>query len=330
MRRTALLLAAVATLGLAPYERALTGTRGHVCDAAFVATKIGDPGWVVLDARDGAAHAAGHIPGAVNFGRPAAAVLKHPGDGRVVSIQDAEARLGQIGLDNGKGLIVYGAKGDYSVACDQLPIWLGVKEYYYLDGGYDAWVGSGGQIQTGAVAPVPAVFKADPARMKPRLYVSTEEMIAIVTKGSKDVTLIDTRSPEEFNALDNSTLRMGRIPGAINVSYEKNLDQETKKMLSLEDLAAVYKGIPRDNTIIVYCHRGCRTSYAFFALEWLGYRKIRLYEDGWVVWGARSDTPIENEHYVNMRPLVSEVNKIAALKARLDALEERLRKLEAK
>ena len=62
-----------------------------------------------------------------------------------------------------------------------------------------------------------------------------------------------------------------------NVSYqEKNLDQDTKKMLSLEELAAVYKGIPRDNTIIVYCHRGCRTWSAFFALEWLGYRKIRL------------------------------------------------------
>ena len=108
-----------------------------MCDAAFVATKIGDPGWVVLDARDGAAYAAGHIPGAVNFGRPAAAVLKRRGRPRRVHPGCGGAPR-QIGLDNGKGLIVYGAKGDYSVACDQLPIWLGVKEYCFLDGGYDA------------------------------------------------------------------------------------------------------------------------------------------------------------------------------------------------
>jgi thiosulfate/3-mercaptopyruvate sulfurtransferase len=323
-------IAVAAMVGFATYSQAFTGTQGHVCDADFLATKVGDPGWVVLDARDGAAYAAGHIPGAVNYGKTAVTVLKHPGDGRVVSVKEAEKLFGQIGLDNKKGLIIYGIKGDYHDSCEQLPIRMGVKQYFYLDGGYEAWVKSGKQVQTEAVKPVPAVFKADPAKLDNKLYVSTKEMIAVAKQQPKNVTLIDTRSPAEFNALDNSTLRTGRIPGAINIPHEKNLDKDTKKMLSLEELAVVYKDIPKDNTVIIYCHRGCRTTYTFFALEWLGYKKIRLYEDGWVVWGARTDTPVENEHYINMRPIVSDVNKIPALKARLDALEERLKKLEAK
>jgi thiosulfate/3-mercaptopyruvate sulfurtransferase len=323
-------IAVAAMVGFATYAQTFTGTKGHVCDVDFLATKAGDPGWVVLDGRDGAAYAAGHIPGAVNYGKAVVTVLKHPGDGRVVSVKEAEKLFGQIGLDNKKGLIIYGTKGDYEVTAEQLPIRMGVKQYFYLDGGYEAWVKIGKHVQTEAVKPVPTVFKADAAKMDNRLYVSTKEMIAIAKKQSKNVTLIDTRSPAEFNALDNSTLRVGRIPGAINVPYAMNLDKDTKKMLSLEELALVYKDIPKDNTVILYCRRGCRTTYSFFALEWLGYKKIRIYEDSWVVWGARTDTPVENEHYINMGPIVSDVNKIPALKARLDALEERLKKLEAK
>jgi len=330
MKKAILLVAAVLMLSFIPNVHAFVKTQGHVCDVDFAAEKVGDPNWVILDARSKAEYEDGHIPGAVNYGKPAVVVLKHAVDGRVVSVKEAEQLLGKIGLDNKKGLIIYGAKGDYHVTCEQLPIWMGVKEYYYLDGGYEAWAKGGKQVQTDAVTPTPAVFKADPAKMNKNLYVSTKEMIGIAKKQPKKVTIIDTRSPDEFNALENSTLRQGRIPGAISVPYEKNLDKETKKLLSLEALAAVYKDIPKDNAIILYCHRGCRTAYSFFALEWLGYKNVRIYEDSWIVYGARPDTPIENEHYINMRGTVAAAKDVPGLKARLDFLEERLNKLEKK
>jgi|GEM_PF-5777035 len=44
-------------------------------------------------------------------------------------------------------------------------------------------------------------------------------------------------------------------------------------------------------------------------------------------YGARPDTPVEEEHYINMRPVVGQVNDIAGMKARLDYLEERLNEL---
>lgn len=330
MKKVILLFAAILMLSFIPNVHAFVKTQGHVCDVDFAAEKAGDPNWVILDARSKAEYEDGHIPGAVNYGKPAVVVLKHAVDGRVVSVKEAEQLLGKIGLDNKKGLIIYGAKGDYHVTCEQIAIRMGVKEYYYLDGGYEAWVKGGKQVQTDAVKPVPAVFKADPAKMHNKLYASTKEIIDIAKKQPKKVTLIDTRSTDEFNALENSTLRQGRIPGAISIPYEKNLDKETKKMLPLEALAALYKDIPKDNAIILYCHRGCRTSYSYFALEWLGYKNVRIYEDSWIVYGARPDTPIENEHYINLRPTVAAAKDVPGLKARLDYLEERLNKLEKK
>jgi thiosulfate/3-mercaptopyruvate sulfurtransferase len=301
-------------------------TVGHVCDVEFVAEKVGNSGWVILDGRSGGEYESGHIPGAVTYGKPVVTVLKNPVDGRVVSVKDAEKFLGQIGLDNNKGLIIYGKKGDYHVAVEQLPIYVGVKEFYYLDGGYEAWVKEGKTVQTEAVKPVPAVFKAKVAN--PKLYVSTKEMIALAKKKPASVTVIDTRSRKEYDGIENTTLRGGRIPGAIHVGYELNLEKDSGKMLSIEELQKIYQNVPKMNEVILYCHRGCRTAYSYYALERLGYKNVRIYEDSWIVYGARPDTPVEEEHYTNMRGVISQVNDIAGMKSRLDYLEERLNELE--
>ena len=301
-------------------------TVGHVCDVEFVAEKVGNSGWVILDGRSGAEYENGHIPGAVTYGKPVVTVLKNPVDGRVVSVKNAEKLLGQIGLDNSKGLIIYGKKGDYHVAIEQLPIYVGVKAFYYLDGGYEAWVKEGKQVQTDPVKPVPAVFKAKVAN--PKLYVSTKEMIAIAKKKPAKVTIIDNRSKKEFDGIENTTLRGGRIPGAIHIGYELNLEKDSGKMLPIEELQKIYQNVPKNDEVIIYCHRGCRTAYSYYALERLGYKNIRIYEDSWIVYGARPDTPVEEEHYTNMRPVIGQVNEIGGLKSRLDYLEERLNELE--
>lgn len=93
-------------------------------------------------------------------------------------------------------------------------------------------------------------------------------------------------------------------------------------MLSLDKLREVYKDIPKDHKVIVYCHRGCRTAFAYYALENLGYKDIVIYEDSYIVWGARMDTPVENEHYTNMRPVVL---TLESMKKRLEALESKIK-----
>ena len=115
-------------------------------------------------------------------------------------------------------------------------------------------------------------------------------------------------------------MRGGRIPGAINIPVDKNIDKATGKLLAIEKLAEVYKGIPKDSKVILCCHRGCRTAFAYYALENLGYKNLAIYEDGYIVWGGRVDTPVEHEHYTNMRPIVLTID---SMKKRLDALENK-------
>lgn len=291
----------------------------HLCDTDFVAGKIGDPGWVILDGRSAAEYEQGHIPGSVSYGKPVVNVLKHPVDGRVVSVPEAERLLAAIGLTNAKGLIVYGKKGDYHVAVEQLPLYVGVKEFYYLDGGYEAWTTEGKKTETHKNSPRPGSFKATLSR--PDLYVSTDDMIKMVKNGAAGVTLIDTRSTAEYMALENTTLRGGRIPGAISIPVDQNIDPDSGKLLPLQSLAKLYKDIPKQNRIILYCHRGCRTAFAYYALQMLGYKNISIYEDSYIVWGARSDTPVEHEHYMNARPFVLGYDKLLK---RIERLEKEL------
>ncbi|MEW6721449.1 MAG: rhodanese-like domain-containing protein [Thermodesulfobacteriota bacterium] len=328
MKRGALaVLTAMVVVCSGAWAFAAGKTVGHVCDVEFAAEKAGNAGWVILDGRSGGEYEAGHIPGAVNYGKPVVTVLKSPVDGRIVSVQEAEKLLGQIGLDNSKGLIIYGKKADYHVAIEQLPVYLGVKEFYYLDGGYEAWVKEGKPVQKEAVKPAPAVFKAKIAN--PKFYASTKEVMEFVKKKPANVTFVDTRSLKEFQGLENTTLRGGRIPGAVHIPVDINLDKDGK-MKSNEELAEIYKNVPKTDQVIVYCHRGCRTAYAFYALERLGYKNFRVYEDSWIVYGARPDTVIEAETYTNMRPVVANANQIGELKTKIEFLEERLNELEKK
>ena len=51
--------------------------------------------------------------------------------------------MGQIGVSNSKGLIVYGKKADFHVLTEMAPVYVGHDKYYYLDGGFESWEDAG-------------------------------------------------------------------------------------------------------------------------------------------------------------------------------------------
>lgn len=280
----------------------------HLVDVEFVASKIGDPGWVILDGRSAKEYNAGHIPGAVSYGKPVVGVLKHPVDGRVHAPEKIADLLGQIGVSNDKGLIVYGKQADFHVLAEMAPVYVGLQKYYYLDGGYETWVKDGKKVDTTPVQPQKAVFKL--GKVNRDMYIFTEEMIKIANNRPPKVTLVDVRSKEEYEADVVQGLRGGRIPGAIHIPHSKNIDPATGKFLPKEKLAAIYKDIPEDHQIIFYCHRGCRTGYTYIALDIIGRKSFANYEDGWNAYGSRIDTPIENEHYRYFRGVDKDISDL--------------------
>ena len=291
----------------------------NLVDVDFVASKIGDPNWVILDGRSQSEYDEGHIPGAVTYGQPVVGVLKNPHDGQVKSPEELAKLLGQIGVSNSKGLIVYGKKADFHVLTEMSPVYVGLDNYNYLDGGFNAWVDADKKVQTKSNKPKAATFKVKEVRED--MYISTQKLMELVNNHTPNLTIIDVRSAAEFNATAVQSLRGGTIPGAIHIPHNMPIDSKTGKFKSIKELEKIYGDIPKDNIVVFYCHRGCRTAYTYMALKSLGFKNAKNYEEGWIVWGNRLDTPIANEHYRNMRGIDK---KIQYLLEKVDELESKL------
>jgi rhodanese-related sulfurtransferase len=79
--------------------------------------------------------------------------------------------------------------------------------------------------------------------------------------------VIDVRTPEEYQS--------GHIPGAINIDW-KDKDTFNKKI----------KSVPKDRTVLVYCHSGHRSGQATQFLKEQGYEKIYNLATGIMGWKA--------------------------------------------
>lgn len=64
-------------------------------------------------------------------------------------------------------------------------------------------------------------------------------------------------------------------------------------MRKLDDLATVYKDLPKDKEIILYCDGGAEAALNYLVLQELGY-KASVYDGSWVEWGNDPIVPIEN------------------------------------
>jgi thiosulfate/3-mercaptopyruvate sulfurtransferase len=195
----------------------------------------------ILDVRSPNDYAAGHIPNAVSMDLAAWKELAlSPG-----GLNNADAwaeRVGALGIGQDSDVVIYAARPT-NVAL--------------LDGGWPAWSSSGLPTSTHA----PEVKSADfqPMFQKDRLAEIAE------LKGlhnSETVTVIDTRSDEEFSG--------GRIPGAVHLEWKYLVDSDGhfKPAAELKSLFAD-RGIAEATTAITYCRSGGRASLEAFALELL-------------------------------------------------------------
>ena len=107
--------------------------------------------------------------------------------------------------------------------------------------------------------------------------------------------IIDGRPPEYYCGKKSLAKRKGHIPTALNYPGSGNYRIKSAGAFfkDLEELKRIYKNLPKNKKIIIYCQDGADAALNFIALKELGYKDVSVYEGGWFEWGNDLNLPIE-------------------------------------
>jgi thiosulfate/3-mercaptopyruvate sulfurtransferase len=115
----------------------------------------------------------------------------------------------------------------------------------------------------------------------------------VVSRRDPSVTLVDARPRDMYTgAVVRHAVQAGHIPGALNVVSLDGTDGPSQKWLPGDRLADLYKSVPKDKTVYLYCHDGFRMSLGWVQLKSLGYPDVRVVNGGWGIWDRAFTLPV--------------------------------------
>ena len=120
-------------------------------------------------------------------------------------------------------------------------------------------------------------------------------------RNNKENIVIDVRDKNRFDGLTEPLdLIAGHIPGAINVPFSENLNEEGFYK-SAEDLAKKYIEIIGDKNpenVIVHCGSGVTACHTLLAMDYAGIPIPKLYVGSWSEW-SRNDRELATKETNN-------------------------------
>ena len=267
-----------------------------------LAAHIGDPNWVVFDARHDLmdvekgrnAYLTGHIPGAYFVHTDAdLSGIKTGKNGRhpLPDLDTFAATMNHYGVAPGVQVVVYDdAGGCFAARLWWMLRWMGHEDVAILDGGYPLWTKEGRPVTT--ETPVPR-----PGKFVPRPHLGDTVDVHFVDRFREDpsVKLIDARNAERFAGI-NETIDpvAGHVPGAVNRFWQKNLDPDGRfrepGQLRAEFLELLGSNAPGE--AVHMCGSGVTSCHNMFAMELAGLPAGRLYPGSWSEWCADPSRPI--------------------------------------
>lgn len=295
--RWMLLLAIAAGVAMAATVRA-ADKPDFLVDADWLAERLKDPKLVLLEVRYHPHRhiTVGHIPGAVQVQRFAdlgandeMPIMRFP------SRAAFEVTLRRWGVNDDSTIVVY---DDSSTALASRVMFLldlygfDMRRVKLLDGGTIGWSNFNELTRMPAAkrAPGKVTLKTAPAA---GLVGWTDVYRRVVAERDPKITLVDARPADMYEGSRiQHSVQGGHIPGAINIVSLQGVDGQSQQWKSIADLAAVYKDVAKDGTVIVYCHDGFRSTLAWLQLKALGYKDVRVYNGGWSDWDRTLTLPV--------------------------------------
>jgi len=217
----------------------------------------------------------------------------------IASREDLSTLLRGSGIGPDTTVVLYGDNNNWFAAWAYWQLKLfGHRDVRILNGGRKFWLDNGLPLTTDVPSHAATSYQLPEVNDSLRAY--RDDILPRL--GDRGLTLVDVRSPAEFNGeiiappgMSETAQRAGRIPGAISAPWAQTV-REDGTFKSRDELAAHYaaKGVTPDQDVIAYCRIGERSSHTWFVLhELLGYPRVRNYDGSWTEWGSLINVPIE-------------------------------------
>jgi thiosulfate/3-mercaptopyruvate sulfurtransferase len=135
-----------------------------------------------------------------------------------------------------------------------------------------------------------------------KMYIDYKGVYDIV-KNPENRIIVDVRDEEEWKGESSSpyginfTPRKGRIPGAKHLLWTDLMAEDGRNFKSENEIEKLAENIglkDKEQEIIVYCFKGCRSANSFVALKKAGFKNVKNYLGSWDEWSRIPELPIDN------------------------------------
>jgi len=257
----------------------------------WLATRLSDPGLVLLHIGTKVEYDSAHIPGAQYLTLQEITTQTGKQSFEMPPVATLDSVFEAMGVST-KSIVVVYFGNDWVTPTARVYVtldYLGLGDNtHILDGGLPAWRSAG----HAATSELPAVRKGTlSSRVQETVIVETETIAARLNDPS--LAIVDARTTDFFiGANPGSGRRAGHIPGAHSIPFPSVLDSASrvKEVGALRRLFAE-AGVRDGSELVSYCHIGQQASLLYVVAKHLGFVP-HLYDGSFEAWSSDPKLPV--------------------------------------
>jgi thiosulfate/3-mercaptopyruvate sulfurtransferase len=216
---------------------------------------------------------------------------RHP----LPNIQKFAETVSRLGISEDSHVIIYDDKNGANAAARAW--WMlrsfGLKNVQVLDGGIQAAEKENLDFSSGKEA-----FEKSEIITKKHWLLPISSLEGVENElTNESATVIDARDAYRYKGESEPIdLVAGHIPGAINIPFSENLD-ENGNFLKPEILKEKYQKLLKNKPekLIIHCGSGVTGCHTILALAYAGFETPNLYVGSWSEWSRREGKEIAKE-----------------------------------